>query len=111
MSNSGYSIRPIKPAEIDYIANFISTGYYDDDFFIWSVPNDADRHKVVADYYKIYLSAVGCIAHIAESPDSIIGASVWLPHDVDVSMYDEIDRVTGKYCPQFRAVSDRSHEQ
>jgi len=103
-------IRDIKPDEIESIASMISDGYYNDVFFKWSVPSDADRHKIVADYYKIYLSVPGCVAHVAEcSAMGIVGASVWLPHDVDVSIYDDIDKAAGVYAPQFRAVADWSH--
>ena len=105
------TVRPIKPDEIGKVADLLSTEYYNDEFFIWSVPNDDERHKIVADYYKIYLGAAGCVAHVAESPGmGIVGASVWLPHDVDIGMYEEIDKVVGEYAPQFRAVSDRSHD-
>jgi len=104
-----YSICQINANEINAVADILSAGYYNDEFFIWSVPSDADRHKVVADYYKVYLGAVGCVAYVAESPAGIIGVAVWLPHDTDAAIYEEIDRVTGKYSPQFRAVSDNSH--
>jgi len=106
-----FRIRPIVFEEIDKIASFISTGYDDDIFFHWCVESDEDRHKIVTDYYKVYLNAMGCVAHVAESSDgSIIGATVWLPHDVDISIYDDIDRVVGKYADRFRAVADMSHE-
>ena len=112
MTKQDFIIRPIKPSEIDHVADFISTGYYHDKFFKWSVNCDATRHKIVADYYKIYLGAAGCVAHIAQRPDgTIIGATVWLPHDTDAGIYDEIDRVVGEVnAPQFRAVADRSHD-
>ena len=111
MKSLDYAMRPIRPCEIDMVADMISAGYYDDEFFIWSVCDDDKRHKVVADYYKIYIGAAGCVAYVAETPGGeIVGAAVWLPHDTDASVYDEIDRVTGVYSPQFRAVSDRSHD-
>ena len=104
------NIRSIKQEEINIVADLLSTEYYHDDFFIWSVESDEDRHKVVSDYYKVYLNAAGCVAHVAECDGDIVGASVWLPHDVDVSIYDDIDEVTGVYAAQFRAVADKSHE-
>jgi len=111
LTKSDFTIRPINQGEIEKVADLLSTGYYYDKFFKWSVESDDARHKVVLDYYKIYLNAVGCVAHVAESPDKgMIGASVWLPHDVDTSIYDEIDKVVGVNAPQFRAVSDRSHD-
>jgi len=111
MTKPTYSIRPIRPAEIDKVAEMISTGYYDDIFFIWSVDDDNHRHKIVTDYYKIYISAEGAVAHVAETPGGeLIGAAVWLPHDVDAGIYDEIDKVAGEYAPQFRAVADKSHD-
>ena len=110
MQKLEFTIRPINPQEIEKVAALLSTGYYHDDFFKWSVESDDERHKIVADYYSIYLKAVGCVAHVAETPDgSIIGATVWLPHDVDTSIYDEIDKAAGIYAPQFRAVCDNSH--
>lgn len=111
MTKPEYNIRPIRQNEIDTVADMISTGYYNDEFFIWSVGNDNERHSVVAEYYKIYLTAAGCVAYVAQTLDGkLIGAAVWLPHDTDASIYEDIDRVTGVYCPQFRAVSDRSHD-
>ena len=78
MTKPKITIRPIKPDEINHVADLLSTGYYHDKFFIWSVPNDDDRHKIVADYYKIYLSAAGCVAHVAENPrEGILGVAVW----------------------------------
>ena len=111
MKKSEFKVRPIAPTEIAQVADLLSTGYYDDDFFIWSVDNDDERHSIVVDYYKIYLNVAGCIAHVAETEeDGIIGAAVWLPHDVDAGIYDEIDKAAGRYAPQFRAVCDKSHE-
>lgn len=112
MTKPDFTIRPINPAEIDKVASLLSAGYYHDKFFKWSVDCDATRHKIVADYYKIYLSSAGCVAHVAESAGKcLIGATIWLPHDTDPSTYDEIDRVVGEAnAPQFRAVADRSHD-
>ena len=105
------TIRKIKTEEIDNIASLISTGYHDDIFFKWVVEEDNDRHKIVTDYYKVYLNAKGCVAHVAEAPSKeIIGATVWLPHDVDASIYDEIDAAAGVYADRFRAVADKSHD-
>lgn len=104
------AIRPVRPDEIDKIADLISTGYYNDIFFKWVVENDDHRHKIVTDYYKAYLNARGCVAHAAETPSGeIIGASVWLPHDTDASVYDAIDAAAGIYAKNFRAVADWSH--
>jgi len=101
----------VEVSEINQVAHLISTGYYHDKFFKWSVDSDTDRHSIVADYYKVYLRAKGCVAYVVENQDKhVIGASVWLPHDVDTSIYDEIDRVVGEAnAPQFRAVADKSH--
>ena len=107
---SGITVRPIQPGEIDRVASLISAGYSDDIFFKWTVTSDADRHRIVTDYYKIYLRAAGCVAHVAESSSGeLVGATVWLPHDVDTSIYDKIDSVVGVYADRFRAVADRSH--
>ncbi|MCL1863585.1 MAG: GNAT family N-acetyltransferase [Defluviitaleaceae bacterium] len=107
---SDFFIRAIKPEEIDRAAEFISSGYFDDEFFHWTVDDDKIRNAVVAEYYKVYLRAAGCVAHVAESHGKIVGATVWLPHDVDIAIYDEIDRVVGEYAPRFRAVADMSHD-
>ena len=104
------AMRPVSVNEIPTLANFISTGYYHDKFFKWCVPDDSMRQKIVANYYEIYLSEAGCVADIAEDKSgTMIGATVWLPHDVGGGMYDEIDRIVGEFAPQFRAVSDASH--
>ena len=105
-----FNIRAANVEEIGKIASFISKGYDDDKFFHWCVESSEDRHKIVTDYYKIYLGAKGCVAHVAETVDGdILGATVWLPHDVDTSIYDGIDKVVGKYAKRFRAVADMSH--
>ena len=104
------TIRPIEVDEIAQVADMIATGYHDDIFFKWSVSSEDARHKIVANYYMIYLMADGCVAHVAETPDhGIVGATVWLPHDTNPSIYDDIDLAAGKYARQFRAVCDFSH--
>ena len=111
MTNPNFIIRPITPSEIDKAADILATGYFHDIFFKWSVENDDDRHRILADYYKIYLNAIGCVSHVAENAQGhIIGVSVWLPHDVDADIYDDIDKAAGVYAPQFRAVCDKSHD-
>ena len=103
-------IRPIKDEEISVVSQLLSTGYFDDEFFIWSVPDDHKRHKIVADYYKEYLRADGCVANVAELPEGgMVGASVWLPHDTDPSVHEKIDKITGVYAPQFNEVGNKSH--
>jgi len=104
------TVRPIRPKEINEMASLISAGYYDDIFFKWVVESDKDRHKIVTEYYKVYLNARGRMAYVAESAaNGIVGASVWLPHDTDPSVYDEIDAAAGIYADRFRAVADWSH--
>jgi len=100
----------MRPEELSNIASFISDGYADDIFFEWVVPSDNDRRHVVAEYYEVYLGATGAHVYVAEENGVVVGASVWLPHDVDPSIYDDIDTVTGKYAPNFREVADKSHE-
>ena len=105
------NIRPITPGEIDYVARAIAIGYFHDVFFEWCVPEEDVRHHIVTEYYKIYLHAPGCVAHVLERPGhGITGAAVWLPHDVDEGIYEAIDRVVGKYKPQFAAVGRKSHD-
>jgi len=107
---NNYTVRPVRPDEVNKIAEFISRGYYDDIFFHWCVPKDEDRHKIVTDYYKVYLSAEGAVAHLTETPNGdVAGIALWLPHDVDAGIYDDIDKATGIYAGQFRAVADMSH--
>ena len=107
-----FTVRPINVDEIDKVADLLATAYYHDLFFKWCVDNDEDRHKIVAGYYKVYLRSRGCVAHVAENPDmGIIGASVWLPHDFDASIEEEIERVVGAAnAPMFRAVAEKSHK-
>ena len=105
-----YSVRPVRQNEVDKVADLLSTGYYDDKFFKWSVDDDEKRFKIVADYYRTYLRTAGCMAYVAEKPDkSLIGATVWLPHDTDPGTYDEINKVAGEFAPQFQAVGHKSH--
>jgi len=100
----------MRAEELDDIASLISWGYYDDIFFKWVVESDEDRHPIVTDYYKVYLGAKGSVVNVVERADGeIMGASVWLPHDVDTKIYDDIDAVAGIYAKNFRAVADWSH--
>jgi GNAT superfamily N-acetyltransferase len=66
--------------------------------------------EIVTAYYKVYLGAEGAHIYVAEENGIIVGATVWLPHDVDPTIYDDIDIATGKYQSNFRAVADMSHE-
>lgn len=104
------TIRAIGPEEIDIVAGKVATGYYNDIFFRWTVPDDEKRHAIVKEYYSVYLRAAGCVAHVAQAETGeIVGATVWLPHDVDMGIYDDIDQVAGIYASHFRAVADWSH--
>jgi len=107
---SDINIRAMRPDELDFTASFISAGYFDDIFFKWVVPSDSKRLAVVKDYYKEYLMAEGAHIYVAEENGNTVGASVWLPHDVDSSLYDKIDEAVGEFAPNFRAVADLSHE-
>jgi len=100
----------MKPSESDTIAAFISKGYFDDIFFKWVVPPDEKRLAVVTEYYKVYLGAAGAYVYVAEEDGALVGASVWLPHDTDPSVYDDIDAAAGEFKPNFRAVADLSHD-
>ena len=104
------SVRSIKSFEVDQVASLIATGYEDDNFFKWCVNHDQDQHKIVTAYYQVYLTAKGCVAHVAEDhTGAIIGASVWLPHDIDASIYDDINEAVGIYADRFQLVADKSH--
>lgn len=104
-------IKDIEETEIDRVAKLMAKGYYDDIFFRWVVPDDDVRMGIVTNYYQIYLTAKGCITHVAKDcAGEIVGAAVWLPHDVDARIYDDIDVIGGKYAKNFRAVADKSHD-
>ena len=106
-----YTIRKVIDAEIDEIAGLISTGYFEDDFFKWVVNKDIDRYEIVKNYYKIYLSAKGTIAHVIERFNGdVIGVGVWLPHDVDLNVYQQISVVTKQYAQNFNLVAQKSHD-
>jgi len=107
---NGIKVRPVKSDEIEKVARFIATGYADDVFFKWCVSHDKNQHEIVTEYYKVYLNAKGCMAHVAENASGeVVGATVWLPHDVDASIYDAINEVVGSHAPHFDEVADKSH--
>ena len=109
-SMSNINIRFMNPKELNSIAAFISAGYFEDIFFKWVVPSDTERLSIVAEYYKVYLEADGAYVYVAEENGVVVGASVWLPHDVNPAIYDDIDAAAGAFAPNFRAVADMSHE-
>jgi GNAT superfamily N-acetyltransferase len=100
----------MKPDEKVYIAEFISSAYADDVFFEWVVPDGNVRHDIVTKYYNAYLGENRANIYVAEENGTVVGATVWLPHDTDPALYEEIDRVTGLYAPNFRTVADASHD-
>ena len=102
-------IRPMNTDELNQTAAFIAAGYMDDIFFEWVVPPAAQRLPIVTEYYKVYLGTAGAYNYIAEENGKVVGASVWLPHDVSPAIYDDIDAATGEFAPQFRAVANKSH--
>ena len=105
------NIREAYEDEIHEISKLLSVAYYDDIFFKWCVPDDKERLNVVKEYYEVYLKSRGCISHVAlNENDKIIGATVWLPHDADESIYTEIERVAQKDAPQFASVAEKSHK-
>jgi len=103
-------IRPITITEITKGSELLATAYEGDVFFEWCVPDEERRREIVADYYKVYLRAKQCVAHVAEDGEGeIVGIAVWLPHDTDPHVYKEIDRVTEDFAPMFNEVADKSH--
>ena len=105
------NIRNIKPSEINKVAALIAKGYNDDIFFEWVVNSSTDRLKIVTEYYKVYLKAEGAVVHVVEEASGkIIGASVWLPHNIDGDIYKKINKAAGKYYTNFQAVADYSHD-
>ena len=106
-----FIIRAMNKNEAEAIAQVLAKGYFDDKFFHWVVDNEADRLNVLEAYYSAYLTAPRAIVHVAESKTgSIIGTTVWLPHDVDPVLYENINKAVGKYAPNFQAVADLSHD-
>ena len=109
-----YIIRPMQSGEIDAVANFIARGYLEDTYFHWVVNKPEDRIPTVSEYYKIYLGYNRAIVNVSvlqsgEKAGEIVGASIWMPHNTDPTLYDNIDSVVGAYAPNFRAVADWSH--
>jgi len=102
-------IREIQKDEIDSVATFIAQGYANDPFFHWCVSNDSNQLNIVSEYYKVYLNAQGAQTQVAYNDNQLVGASVWLPHDVDASIYDDINQVVQAYKDNFQEVADRSH--
>lgn len=108
---NNFTVQALKKEQIDEVAALIAKGYENDKFFAWVVENEEDRHEIVTNYYKAYLSVEGCVSHVASSDNgTIIGATVWLPHDVDASLYETINDAVGPYVATFQEVADRSHE-
>lgn len=106
-----FTVRPIRADEIETVADFISRGYYDDIYFHWVVGKEEDRHQVVKDYYIIYLGAKGSVGHVAETSDGVlVGASVWLPHDLDPSVSEKVYEAAGVYAKNFKQVSAKSYD-
>ncbi|MCL2255825.1 MAG: GNAT family N-acetyltransferase [Firmicutes bacterium] len=106
-----FTIRNIKKSEINQVAALVAKGYEGDIFFKWVVDSDEERTSVTTKYYKEYLKAQGCISHVAiDHLGEIVGATVWLPHDVDPKLYEEINKVVENYACNFQAVADASHE-
>lgn len=110
------NIRDTKKEEIAAVAKFIAESYDGDIFFKWVIGSDTDKFSdkaldIIAKYYEVYLSANGCVSHVAKDEnDQLVGATVWLPHDVDAKIHDDINKVAGEYAANFQAVADASHE-
>ncbi|MCL2248063.1 MAG: hypothetical protein FWC13_02220 [Oscillospiraceae bacterium] len=64
-------IRSMRFEELEHVAAFISTGYFDDIFFKWVVPPDSERLPVVAEYYKAYLRTEGAHIYVAEESGTV----------------------------------------
>jgi GNAT superfamily N-acetyltransferase len=110
LKNNEYVIRPTKSNEISKVAKLLAKAYEGDIYYEWCVPDEKDHHIVIPEYYKIYLGSPQCVSHVAEDENGeIVGATIWLPHDTDPSIYSDIDKVTGVYAPMFNQVADLSH--
>ncbi|MCL2350231.1 MAG: GNAT family N-acetyltransferase, partial [Defluviitaleaceae bacterium] len=105
-----FVVRKIRTDEIEKVADFISKGYFDDIYFHWVVDKPEDRHKVVMDYYISYISARGSVVHVAEGADGgLVGASVWLPHDLDEAVSELVYKNAGIYAKNFKEVGRKSY--
>lgn len=108
---SKFNIRPIRKDEIEKVAEFIAGRYFDDIFFHWVVPEPADRIPTVKAYYVEYISCEGSVCHVAETDDGkLIGATVWLPDDLDPEVSQRIYRAVGKYAPNYKEISRQSYD-
>ncbi|MCL1990124.1 MAG: GNAT family N-acetyltransferase [Defluviitaleaceae bacterium] len=111
MKTGDFMVRPIKTVEIEEVSKLLASAYHEDQFFKWCVAREEARHQVVAQYYQVYLRSKGCVAHVAQGDDQrIVGATVWLPHETDARLYEEIERVVGvANAPMFNEVAEKSH--
>ena len=108
---SNFNIRPIAPDETEKVAEFIAGRYFDDTFFHWVVPEPADRIPTVKAYYIEYISCEGSVCHVAETNDGkLIGATVWLPDDLDPAVSERIYKAVGKYAPNYKEISRQSYD-
>ncbi|MCL2855479.1 MAG: GNAT family N-acetyltransferase [Defluviitaleaceae bacterium] len=106
-----FTIRPARQDEIEKVAEFIASRYFDDVFFHWVVPEPADRIATVKAYYITYISAAGSVCHLAENgAGELVGATVWLPHDLDPEVSEEVYKVVGKYAPNYKEISKKSYD-
>ncbi|MCL2399049.1 MAG: GNAT family N-acetyltransferase [Defluviitaleaceae bacterium] len=105
------TIRSAEKEDIDKAADILGTSFYEDPFFVWAIETPSDRHKTVANYYRLYMNLGLDITHVAETPDkSIVGVSIWLPHDAKDSSIDEkVEHAVGEYASRFRIFGEKSH--
>jgi len=109
-------VRDLRKEDIPKVAKFIANGYDGDIFFKWVINSETEKFSVenldfITRYYEVYLSAKGSVSHVAEDEHGqLVGATVWLPHDVDPKIHDDINAVVGDNAPNFQAVADASHD-
>ncbi|MCL2236195.1 MAG: GNAT family N-acetyltransferase [Defluviitaleaceae bacterium] len=107
----GFTIRSVRQDEISKVAEFIARRYFDDIFFHWVVPEPSDRIPTVKAYYIEYISAAGSVCHVAETADGeLVGATVWLPDDLDPAVSERIYKAVGKYAPNYKEISRKSYD-
>ncbi|MCL2400300.1 MAG: GNAT family N-acetyltransferase [Defluviitaleaceae bacterium] len=110
-NNSDITIRTATHDDVDITVKLLKANFINDSILVWIIENFDKRNIAFDDFFHMYVTAgINCgIVNLAETPNlGVVGAAVWLPHDVNTDT--EVETLVNTYTAEFLNYSDIMHE-
>ena len=107
------TVRKATEDEIPRIAAALAQAFYDDPQFVWIIPDDARRLRILERVFELFHRRAWLEQDEAYTTDSVVGAAIWerpgewkLGIGKQLAMVPAMARVFGRYLPRvIRAIT------